>query len=253
MGIIPEIKAVPSLASEAKVLLLETSGSSGIVALGFGSTIVAHRVLEIAKRHVSDMAPAIAEMLKECGWEAKNLDAIATGIGPGSYTGLRIGLMSARTLAMMTGARLLGISTFEILAQHCLDVGHAKVEIIADAQQDKIYAQHFENNNSQLISASELKIVSTAEWVANRDISFAIAGPGVPKVIPLVPANQGMVVEQSGDINKESFLALALKKLFSHHSDDPLSLQPLYLRRSSAEEQWDKRIADKANRESKSQ
>ena len=253
MGIIPEIKAVPSLASEAKVLLLETSGSCGIVALGFGSNIISHRVLEIAKRHVSDMAPAIAEMLKECGWEAKNLDAIATGIGPGSYTGLRIGLMSSRTLAMMTGARLLGISTFEILAQHCLEVGHAKIEIIADAQQDKIYAQSFENNNSNLISASELKIVSTAEWVANRDISFAIAGPGVPKVIPLVPANQGMVVEQSGDINKESFLALALKKLFSHHSDDPLSLQPLYLRRSSAEEQWDKRIADKANRESKSQ
>ena len=219
MGIIPEIKAVPSLASEAKVLLLETSGSSGIVALGFGTTIVAHRVLEIAKRHVSDMAPAIAEMLKECGWEAKNLDAIATGIGPGSYTGLRIGL----------------------------------IEIIADAQQDKIYAQNFENNNSNLISVSELKIVSAAEWIANRDISFAIAGPGVPKVLPLIPAKEGMFVEQSGNINKESFLALALKKLFSHHSDDPLSLQPLYLRRSSAEEQWDKRIADKANRESKSQ
>ena len=253
MGIIPEIKAVPSLASEAKVLLLETSGSSGVVALGFGTTIVAHRVLEIAKRHVSDMAPAIAEMLKECGWEAKNLDAIATGIGPGSYTGLRIGLMSARTLAMMTGSRLLGISTFEILAQHCLEAGHAKVEIIADAQQDKIYAQRFENNNSHLISASELKIVSAAEWIANRDISFAIAGPGVTKVQPLIPAKEGMVVEQSGNINKESFLALALKKLFSHHSDDPLSLQPLYLRRSSAEEQWDKRIADKVNRESKSQ
>jgi len=252
MGIIPEIKAVPSLASEAKVLLLETSGSCGIVALGFGSNIISHRVLEIAKRHVSDMAPAIAEMLKECGWEAKNLDAIATGIGPGSYTGLRIGLMSSRTLAMMTGARLLGISTFEILAQHGLEAGHAKVEIIADAQQDKIYAQRFENNNSNLISASELKIVSAAEWIANRDISFAIAGPGVPKVLPLIQANQGMVVEQSGNINKESFLALALKKLFSHHSDDPLSLQPLYLRRSSAEEQWDKRIADKANRESKS-
>ena len=253
MEILPEIKAVPSLASEAKVLLLETSGSSGIVALGFGTTIVSHRVLEIAKRHVSDMAPAIAEMLKECGWEAKNLDAIATGIGPGSYTGLRIGLMSARTLAMMTGARLLGISTFEILAQHCLEVGHAKIEIIADAQQDKIYAQRFENNNRKLISTSELKIVSAAEWIANRDINFAIAGPGVTKVQPLTQAKEGMVVEQSGNINKESFLALALKKLFSHHSDDPLSLQPLYLRRSSAEEQWDKRIADKANRESKSQ
>jgi tRNA A37 threonylcarbamoyladenosine modification protein TsaB len=147
----------------------------------------------------------------------------------------------------------LGISTFEILAQHCLDVGHAKIEIIADAQQDKIYAKCFENNNSQLISASELKIVSTAEWIVNRDISFAIAGPGVAKVQPLLLGSQGMIVEQSGNINKESFLALALKKLMRHDSDDPLSLQPLYLRRSSAEEQWDKRIQDKANRESKSQ
>ena len=89
--------------------------------------------------------------------------------------------------------------------------------------------------------------------MANRDISFAIAGPGVTKVQPLLSDNQSMVVEQSGNINKESFLVLALKKLMRHDFDDPLSLQPLYLRRSSAEEQWDKRIADKANRESKSQ
>ncbi len=249
MEIIPEIKAMPSLASESKVLLLETSGSSGIVALGFGSTIVSHRILEIAKRHVSDMAPAIADLLKQCGWDVKNLDAIATGIGPGSYTGLRIGLMSARTLAMMTGARLLGIPTFEILAQHCLEAGHTKIEIIADAQQDKIYAQGFENNNGHLMSAGELKIVSTAEWVANRDISFAIAGPGIDKIRSLISGRQDKIVEQSGNINKESFLALALKKLMSNDSDDPLNLQPLYLRRSSAEEQWDKRLEDKANRE----
>lgn len=251
MEIIPEIKAMPSLASEAKVLLLETSGASGIVALGFGTTIVSHRVLEIAKRHVSDMAPAIADMLNECTWDVKNLDAIATGIGPGSYTGLRIGLMSARTLAMMTGARLLGISTFEILAQHCVDTGHTKIEVIADAQQDKIYSQRFENNNGHLINAGELKIVSTAEWVANRDVSYVIAGPGIDKIRSLTAGRQDKIEEQSGNINKESFLALALKKLMRNDSDDPLSLQPLYLRRSSAEEQWDKRLADKAIRESK--
>lgn len=249
MEIIPEIKAVPRLASEAKILLLETSGASGIVALGFGTTIVSHRILEIAKRHVSDMAPAIAEMLKECGWEAKNLDAIATGIGPGSYTGLRIALMSARTLAMITGARLLGISTFEILAQHCLDTGLEKVEIIADAQKDKIYAQRFENNQGHLKSVGELEIVGTAEWTATRDINFSIAGPGLAKVRPLISNYQCKIVEDSGNINKESFLALALKKLMSHDSDDPFSLQPLYLRRSSAEEQWDKKLQDKATRE----
>ena len=56
-------------------------------------------------------------------------------------------------------------------------------------------------------------------------------------------------VSAGWSINKESFLALALKKLMSNDSDDPLNLQPLYLRRSSAEEQWDKRLEDKANRE----
>lgn len=252
MEIIPEIKPVPRLASEAKILLLETSGASGIVALGLGSTIVSLRILEIAKRHVSDMAPAIAVMLKECGWEAKHLDAVATGIGPGSYTGLRIGLMSARTLAMMTGARLLGISTFEILAQHCLKASIAKIEIIADAQQDKIYAQRFENNNGHLKSAGELEIVGTSEWMANRDMHFALAGPGLTKVRTLISGNQCVIVEQSENISHESFLALALKKLMSHHADDPLSLQPLYLRRSSAEEQWDKKLQEKATRESKS-
>lgn len=249
MEIIPEIKAVPSLASEAKILLLETSGASGIVALGFGTTIVSHRILEIAKRHVSDLAPAIADMLKECCWDVKNLDAIATGIGPGSYTGLRIGLMSARTLAMMTGARLLGISTFEILAQHCLETGHAKVEVIADAQQDKIYAQRFENNHGPLMNAGELKIVGTADWITNRESDFAIAGPGISKIQTLISGRQDKIVDPSGNINKESFLTLALEKLMRHDSDDPLSLQPLYLRRSSAEEQWDKRLADKATRE----
>ncbi|NBR04897.1 MAG: tRNA (adenosine(37)-N6)-threonylcarbamoyltransferase complex dimerization subunit type 1 TsaB [Planctomycetes bacterium] len=250
MGILPEIKAVPSLASEAKILLLETSGVTGIVALGSGSTVVSHRVLEIAKRHVSDMAPAIANMLKELDWEVKNLDAIATGIGPGSYTGLRIGMMSARTLAMITGARLLGISTFEIMARHCMETGHAKIEIIADAQKDKIYTQRFENNNNHLNTIGELEIVSTAEWISSRDMSFTVAGPGIPKVLPLITGNQILISRHSGNIDNQSFLALALKKLMSHHSDDPLSLQPLYLRRSSAEEQWDKRIHDKAINES---
>lgn len=249
MEILPGLKPVPKSAEEAKILLLETSGSHGIVALGDGKVIRCHRILEIAKKHVSDMAPAILGMLNECDWVAGDLDAIATGTGPGSYTGLRIALMSARTLAMVTGARLLGIPTFEIIAQDCIETGHEKVEVIADAQQDKIYSQCFQSKNGKPMTCGELAIVGISDWINQRDHGFTMAGPGIPKVSALLSEIQGVVISESPFINNKSFLALAWDKLMRNDSDDPMSLQPLYMRRSSAEEQWDKKLKTKATGE----
>lgn len=242
MDILPAKKPVPAQESQARILLLETSSMSALVALCKGFNILSHKVLEAAKKHVSDLAPTVASLLAENQLKPNELDAIAVGIGPGSYTGLRIGVMSARTLAMVTGARLLGISTFQILAQNTLSPEHQKIEIIADAQQDKIYAQTFKTTENNETKAGELEIVSCKDWLSNRDSSYALAGPGLTKVLPMLDRQTTMILETAGIINKECFLTLAMKKLMSQDSDNPLSLQPLYLRRSSAEEQWDRKV-----------
>ena len=80
-------------------LLLETSGRDGLVGLGLGTTVVAERRLDGARRHAQDLGPAMAAALKEMNWRASMINAVGVGLGPGSYTGLRVGVMAAQAFA----------------------------------------------------------------------------------------------------------------------------------------------------------
>src|SRR4051794_34713772 len=99
-----------------RALLIETSGRVGHVALAADKTIVASRILSEARRHARDLAPAAANMLREAGWQPAQISHVIVGLGPGSYTGLRVGIMSAKTFSYVTKALLIGVPTFETLA-----------------------------------------------------------------------------------------------------------------------------------------
>src|SRR5208337_1512713 len=127
---------------EPRLLILETSGRVGQVAVAQGEVILQRRSLDEARRLARDLAPTVAELLAGAGWQVRQLDGVIVSRGPGSYTGLRVGTMSAKTLAYATGCALLGIETFvAIAAQMPLDA--RAVDVIADAQQDKVYVQSF--------------------------------------------------------------------------------------------------------------
>src|SRR5262249_48878627 len=96
----------------ARLLILETSCRRGLVALAAGTELRGVRRLDESRRHARDLAPAVAELLSEQGWKARDLQAVLVGRGPGSYTGLRVGIMSARALAYATGCALIGLDTF---------------------------------------------------------------------------------------------------------------------------------------------
>src|ERR1700753_1009836 len=96
-----------------RLLILETSHRVGKVALASGDSIVGERTLDESRRHARDLAPAIQTLLGAQGWRARDLDGVIVSRGPGSYTGLRVGIMSAKTLAFATGCALLAIDTFE--------------------------------------------------------------------------------------------------------------------------------------------
>src|SRR4051812_21019798 len=85
-----------------RLLLLETSQPVALVALADGDALGAVRRLDETRRHARDLAPAVADLLAAAGWRPRDLDGVAVGSGPGSYTGLRVGLMSAKALAFAT-------------------------------------------------------------------------------------------------------------------------------------------------------
>lgn len=239
MELFPITKAVPVELAEAKLLLMDTSSQRGYLGLFIGNDIVQECWLESARKHVSDLAPAIDKLLREAGWQANHLDAIAVGIGPGSYTGLRIGIMSARTLALVTGARLLGLGNFEIQAASLPQDAPEQIEFIADAQQDKLYRQLFRKADQQFKPHDALEIVDLQDWLKSRDEKICLSGPGVQKLknFGLEPAN----TMNHPLITGKAFAQVALAKLSLGLTHNPHELQPLYMRRSSAEEQWDRR------------
>src|SRR5437773_12528724 len=97
-------------------LILETSGRVGQVALARGATLLRTQRLDEARRHARDLAPAVAQLLQAERWQPRDLDAVLVSRGPGSYTGLRVGIMSAKALAYAVGCLLLAVDTFAAIA-----------------------------------------------------------------------------------------------------------------------------------------
>src|SRR5829696_4340229 len=124
-------------------LLLETSSRGPLAALAEGERVVASRRLDETRRNARDLAPAVAELLAGRGLKARDLGGVIVGLGPGSYTGLRVGVMTAKTLAYAVGCPLVGVPTFHVLARQA---GGGLVEVIADAQKDAIYHQAFRDD-----------------------------------------------------------------------------------------------------------
>ncbi len=195
------------------------------------------RRLDEIRRHARDLAPAIAELSAEQGWRPREIQAVIVSRGPGSYTGLRVGLMSAKTFAYAAGCTLIAVDTFAALAlQAPSSVG--RVDVLADAQQDKVYVQSFARPSHDWQPTSELAIRRVADWLASRDPSAWATGPGLLKWGPHLPAEVPRLDESLWEPQPASLLRLGLARYRAGERDDPWSLEPIYLRPSSAEEQW---------------
>jgi len=215
---------------DERFLIIESAHRLGWVALAQGDRVIGSRVLEESRRHARDLAPRVRELLSEQGWRAAQLTGVIVSRGPGSYTGLRVGLMSAKTLAYATGAALLGVDTFAAIAMQAPREA-AVVDVIADAQQGKIYVQRFADGKP-----GELAIKPVASWFESLPPGTCVTGPGLELVH--LPGQTFQAPSESRLPRVESALALGLGRFRRGERDDPFALEPIYLRPSSAEEKW---------------
>jgi tRNA threonylcarbamoyladenosine biosynthesis protein TsaB len=220
--------------SEPKLLLIETSGTIGRVGLGHDTTLLAEATLDRSRRNARDLMPEVARLTQEQQWKPSDYDAIAVSIGPGSYTGLRVGMMTAKTLAYTLQKPLICIPTFEVIALHSLEM-HQQVEVVGDAQQDRVYVQRFGHG---LQPITELIIVTGSQWRETITPDFVLTGPGLVVQQKLLPATAKLVEEDDWQPKLESLLQLAKVRYERKTFADTMTVEPLYLRASSAEEQW---------------
>lgn len=219
------------------LLILETSGKRGQVGLALGDRLLGRRILEEGRRHAQDLAPAIQQLLHEQAWSPRQLDAILVSRGPGSYTGLRVGIMSAKTLAYALDTALLAVDTFAAIARQS-PPECSRVDVLADAQKQDVYIQPLAREGEEWKPLKEIEIRSFEEWLHGREAQAWVTGPGLYRWRQQVPGSIRCVPEQDWQPRLESLLALGLSRYINEERDEVFALEPVYLRPSSAELQW---------------
>lgn len=225
------------------LIAIDTSSLVLSCALAEEDRLIAEWTVQRKLTHSEQLVPHMDALMKEAGVKRSDITAVAVSTGPGSFTGLRIGLATAKMAALVWKVPLVGVDTLEGLAWNMAG-SHTFVLPLMDAQRGNVYAA--------LYGAYEHMWKEMPEQVGKaKNIIAAAAAHGGPVVavgeaaemhqeellsagILLAPPHQR--VSRAGSI-----AMAAMEKLKQGIHDDPMTLLPNYIRRSEAEVLWEKR------------
>ena len=156
----------------ARILLIETSTAQLSVALAEDGLVAASRTSGEPRMQASLTAPFVKEVLNGKGLTVKELDAVCVGKGPGSYTGLRVGVSTAKGLCFGAGIPLLSAGTLDVLVSEAHRLGAVPegcryIVPMVDARRMEVYAAVFTPDGRQL-TATEPVIVDAESFAAER-------------------------------------------------------------------------------------
>jgi tRNA threonylcarbamoyladenosine biosynthesis protein TsaB len=194
-----------------------------------------------ARRHGRGLIPAIAALLALEGLTVADLGAIAVGLGPGSYTGLRIGLTAAKTLAYTAGKPLVAIDSLEAIARNASD-DVLKVVVAVDAQRGDAYLADFARDSpgAPLLRLGPTRIEAVEPWARSLDPATLVLGPALDRLLATWPESARRGTLDQGHPDSARLVPLAREALEAGRVLDPFFVEPIYLRRSAAEDQWER-------------
>ena len=225
-----------------RVLAVETSTLTGGVAVLDSDALVAESRVSIAVTHGERLMAAIDGVLRAARLELADVDAFAVAQGPGSFTGLRIGLSTVKALAFATGKPVVGVPTLEALAWRLPYCAYPVCPIL-DARKNEVYAGLYRTLDGELETVEPPRAV--APTVLAEELRAAVAGPVVfvgDAVAPFAPVLLDILGARArlapADLRFPSAVTvgeLGSRALRSGVAADPAGLAPLYLRPSEAE------------------
>ena len=219
-----------------QILGIETSTRAASVAVISDEKILAETVTESPQSFSETLMPLVEDVIKSSGAFGK-IDAVAVSIGPGSFTGLRIGLATAKALSYAWRTKIIGVPTLSVFAQN---FPFAKVLPLVDAQKNRAYCQLFENGEP--VAEAQVKPIDTAIVEATETGGeIFLCGDVLHKIKIPLPANV-KIAPPNLKMPRAGCVALRGKILLdAGQSDNVMNLEPLYIRRAEAEELWERR------------
>ncbi len=222
-------------------LAIETSGRQGSVALTAGSAVLAEESFSHGLKHAAGLLPLIDRMTRNAGLTPPSLGHLYVSHGPGSFTGLRIGITLAKTLAFVTGAKIVAVPTLRVLAMNApADAQH--VLVVLDAKRDQIFTARYECSGAEWIEREPAHLDSLSDALARSPRPVHLIGEGIPFHQQFLPADRTGIcitaescwVAHAATVAKVG-IEMAGRELFV----DVDTFAPLYVRKPEAEEKYD--------------
>ena len=220
---------------------IETSGKAGTVALRCHGEFLEQRSLDQAgRRHARSLVAEIAELFRAYDFQLRETQLVSVSIGPGSFTGLRVGVVCAKTLAYSTGCQLAAVDTFLAVAENSpRDV--SEVFVITDAQRGELFLGRYCRDSDGLFQRQgEIEIVNRHVWCEERAQDDVVSGPGAVQFQDSLD-DRCRILETPFCTPRADVVARLGERLIERDAaDDFWSLEPFYIRKSAAEEKWDR-------------
>lgn len=224
-----------------RIVAIETSEAVGSVAALWGDEVLIERRLPLEKGTARALAPAIQEIIRQAGWLPSQIQGVGVTVGPGSFTGLRVGVTTAKTLAYATHAAVAGIDTFAAIAAACpAEVAHLAVAV--DGQQGQIVCGTFRRGpDGELAAVGPWQLVDREIWLASLPHGITVAGSALRGLSEKLPQGVRALDSRFWGPTASVVGRLAARRFARGECDDLWSLAPRYHRRSAAEERWERR------------
>jgi tRNA threonylcarbamoyladenosine biosynthesis protein TsaB len=213
------------------ILLINTAQQTSSVAISEKGEVVCSEENPVMNESAGWLHPAVDRLLHQAGLSIRGLEAIAVISGPGSYTGLRVGMAAAKGFCYAMNVPLITLSSLELMAATMVPMAREKKALICpmiDARRNEVYTAMYDSEGRELLVARALILDKNSfEQELSRD-RIIFFGSGAQKWEKMYQADRAVSIAQPDD--KQSFAELAQQKFDRKDWSDPIYSEPLYLK-----------------------
>jgi tRNA threonylcarbamoyladenosine biosynthesis protein TsaB len=224
-----------------RALAIETSGSAGSLAIVEAGQLLAEETFPHGLKHAAQMLPRLDALLRVRGWAPGHLEEIYVSIGPGSFTGLRIGITLAKTLALAIGAKLVAVPSSQVLAENAPPQAR-NLLIVLDARRGSVFTARYEKIQGGWAECEAAHLDQLVKALGRAPRPIHLLGEGLsihaaPTDPDIIVTSRDRWIPTADNVARLGGIMASMGQFTA-----PDAILPLYLRQSEAEEKWGNRV-----------
>ena len=220
------------------ILGIDTSGYVNAVGIADSTRVLADATFPAKTDSLEQIVDNIDSVLKSVGLSLKDVEGIGVGLGPGSWTGIKVGVTVGKILAFSTNKRVAGIPTLEALAYNARNESPLLYAVINVGIKDTVYAARYRVNNNEVTRDGEYFAGNVKELAGMITEPVTLVGSGVEGYLDIIIKENSSLRTKIKSVEAvpsgAAVACLAAGRLARGKSDNALSLTPLYLKESTA-------------------